>query len=92
MPRPKKIKETFHDKIFEYEDQNMCNTYSKMTENMGFKRDDSGYIINKQRYVINCFSDMIVIGKLNKYNERIHLNEKDIEWCKKNKINYEKNL
>jgi hypothetical protein len=92
MPRPKKIKETFHDKIFEYDDENMCNTYSKMTENMGFKRDDSGYIMNKQRYVINCFSEMIVIGKLNKHNERILLNEKDIEWCKKNKINYEKNL
>ena len=91
MPRPKKIKESFHDKIFDYDDDiNM--SYCKMTENMGFKRHESGYIINKQRYVINCFSEMIVIGKLNKYNERIHLNEKDIEWCKKNKINYEKNL
>ena len=92
MPRPKKIKETFHDKIFDYNENNMYNIYSKMDENMGFKRDDNGYIINEKRYVINCFSDMIVIGKLNKYNERIFLNEKDIEWCKKNKINYEKNL
>lgn len=92
MPRPRKKKETINEKILNSLGDGQIEKEEKLKDKLGFYKDESGFIINEQKFIVNCFSDMIVIGKLNKFNEIIYLNEKDIEWCKKNKIIYEKNL
>ena len=87
MPRPRKNKEKISHKLLD-----SLNKSKGEKNEKGFYRDENGFIINDEKYILSSFSQSVVIGKLNKYNEIVYLNDKDCEWCIKNKIKYEKYL
>jgi len=88
MPRPRKDKgDNLNYKLLD-----SLKSGDKIKNKYGFFKNDNSLIINDDKYIVNSFNDMIVIGRLNKRNEINSLDEKDIEWCKKNNFSYEKYL
>lgn len=89
MPRPRKNKtnESLNVKIID----NFHKKDQKKNK-QGFYKSENGMYINDTRLVINCLSEMIIIGRLSEENEFEFLSDKDIEWCEKNNFSYEKYL